>query len=198
MLRLLGRYIFREIFSSALLGTLLATFILFLRGVDPIFELLVKSTSSNTRLVLQLFALAIPARAAVHHSLRRAGRHPDRPGPARDRWRNHRHARRRRLQPQSDRARAPVRRPRHRRGGLRHPAPDAVFHPQTFTDIKNQLEATQLSADVTPRVFVENFPNTILYVGDVRPGRLAQHFRRRCRAARTAHQRHARQGRRGP
>ena len=39
-----------------------------------------------------------------------------------------------------------------------------------YTDIKNQLEATQLSADVTPRVFVENFPNTILYVGDVRPG----------------------------
>ena len=35
MLRLLGRYIFREIFSSALLGTLLATFILFLHGVDP-------------------------------------------------------------------------------------------------------------------------------------------------------------------
>jgi LPS export ABC transporter permease LptG len=39
-----------------------------------------------------------------------------------------------------------------------------------YTDIKNQLEATQLSADVAPRVFVENFPNTILYVGDVRPG----------------------------
>src|SRR6185369_15944900 len=39
-----------------------------------------------------------------------------------------------------------------------------------YTDIKNQLEATQLSAEITPRVFVENFPNTILYVGDVRPG----------------------------
>ena len=37
-----------------------------------------------------------------------------------------------------------------------------------YTDIMNQLEATQLSADITPRVFVENFPNTILYVGDVR------------------------------
>ena len=61
MLRLLGRYIFREIFSSAVLGTLLATFILFLREVDPIFELLVKSTTANTRLVLQLFALAIPS-----------------------------------------------------------------------------------------------------------------------------------------
>ena len=42
---------------------------------------------------------------------------------------------------------------------------------QKSTEIKNQLEATQLSADITPRVFVEgNFPNAILYVGDVRPG----------------------------
>ena len=47
MLRLLGRYIFREIFSSAVLGTLLATFILFLRQVDPIFELLVRSTAAE-------------------------------------------------------------------------------------------------------------------------------------------------------
>jgi lipopolysaccharide export LptBFGC system permease protein LptF len=58
--RLLGRYIFREIFSSAVLGTLLATFILYLREVDPIIELLVKSTTANTRVVLQLFALAVP------------------------------------------------------------------------------------------------------------------------------------------
>ena len=43
-----------------MLGTLLATFILYLREVDPIFELLVKSTTANTRLVLQLFLLAIP------------------------------------------------------------------------------------------------------------------------------------------
>ena len=59
-MRLLSRYIFREILTSALLGTLLASFILFLRRVDPIFELLVKSSSANTHLVLQLFALAIP------------------------------------------------------------------------------------------------------------------------------------------
>jgi lipopolysaccharide export LptBFGC system permease protein LptF len=37
VLRLLGRYIFREIVASAVLGTLLATFILYLRQVDPIF-----------------------------------------------------------------------------------------------------------------------------------------------------------------
>ncbi len=60
MLRLLGRYIFREILASAVLGTLLATFILYLRQVDPIFELLVKSTPANAHLVLQLFLLSIP------------------------------------------------------------------------------------------------------------------------------------------
>ena len=63
---------------------------------------------------------------------------------------------------------------------------------QKYTDIKNQLEATQLSAEITPRVFVENFPNTILYVGDVRPGRVAQHLRGRRRAAGEALQRNAR------
>ena len=47
---------------------------------------------------------------------------------------------------------------------------------QRVTDIKNQLEATQLNAEITPRVFVENFPNTILYVGDVRPRRLARNI----------------------
>ena len=46
-----------------------------------------------------------------------------------------------------------------------------------YTDIKNQLAGHAASADVTPRVFVENFPNTILYVGDVRPGVWRQHFR---------------------
>src|SRR5206468_11804751 len=36
--------------------------------------------------------------------------------------------------------------------------------------ILNKLEAEQLTADIQPRVFEEQFPNTILYVGDVRPG----------------------------
>src|ERR1019366_5173977 len=38
------------------------------------------------------------------------------------------------------------------------------------TRIVNDLMATQLSAEIQPRVFDEDFPNTILYVGDVRPG----------------------------
>ena len=61
MFRLLGRYIFREIISSALLGTLLATFVLFLYKVDPVFELLVRSNGANAQVALELFALALPA-----------------------------------------------------------------------------------------------------------------------------------------
>jgi LPS export ABC transporter permease LptG/LPS export ABC transporter permease LptF len=169
VLRLLGRYIFREIFSSALLGTLLATFILFLRGVDPIFELLVKSTSSNTHLVLQLFALAVPGvlpftipfgvlvgiliglgRLAADGeitAMRAAG-------------------------VSSRKVIGPVLLFAALGTGLAAYATLrlAPYSIHRFTDIKNQLEATQLSADITPRVFVENFPNTILYVGDVRSG----------------------------
>src|SRR6266446_6370378 len=58
-MRILSPYVFREIVSSALLGTLLATFVIFLRGVDKYFELLVRS-SANTGTVLSLFALALP------------------------------------------------------------------------------------------------------------------------------------------
>ena len=169
MLRLLGRYIFREIFSSALLGTLLATFILYLRQVDPIFELLVKSTTANTRLVMQLFALALPGvlpftipfgvlvgiliglgRLAADGeitAMRAAG-------------------------VSSRKVIAPVLLFAALGTGVAALATLRLtpYCIHRYTDIKNQLEATQLSADVTPRVFVENFPNTILYVGDVRPG----------------------------
>jgi LPS export ABC transporter permease LptG len=35
-------------------------------------------------------------------------------------------------------------------------------------DLRNELLKQQLSADVEPRVFIENFPNKILYVGEVK------------------------------
>src|SRR5215471_4934469 len=169
MLRLLGRYIFREILSSAVLGTLLATFVLFLRGADPIFELLVKSNGATYRVVLEMFALALPgvlpytipfgvlvgiliglgrmASDGEITAMRAAG-------------------------VSSRRVIAPV---------LLFAAigtgvgayttlrltPSAL---RRYTQLVNRLEETQLSADIPPRVFVENFPNTILYVGNVKPG----------------------------
>jgi lipopolysaccharide export LptBFGC system permease protein LptF len=38
------------------------------------------------------------------------------------------------------------------------------------TQIINELMRNGLSADIQPRVFDEDFPNVILYVGNVQPG----------------------------
>jgi LPS export ABC transporter permease LptG/LPS export ABC transporter permease LptF len=167
--RILGRYIFREILSSALLGTFLATFVLFLQRADPIFEILVRSNGASARIALELFALALPgvlpytipfgvlvgiliglgrmASDGEIVAMRAAG-------------------------VSSQRVIAPV---------LVFAAIGAGFGAyvtlrltpeciRNYTKLVNQLEENQLSADITPRVFVENFPNTILYVGNVKPG----------------------------
>jgi lipopolysaccharide export system permease protein len=59
-MRILGRYVFKEIVSSALIGTLLATCVIFLQGVGPLLALLVRS-SVTAGTVLWLFSLALPA-----------------------------------------------------------------------------------------------------------------------------------------
>jgi LPS export ABC transporter permease LptG/LPS export ABC transporter permease LptF len=58
-MRLLGRYVFREILSSTFLGTFLATFVIFLHSIDKIFEVLVHTYASPAT-VVTLFALAMP------------------------------------------------------------------------------------------------------------------------------------------
>src|SRR5260370_20516714 len=56
---LLSRSIFREVASSALLGTVLFTFVLFLQRVGRLFEILVRSSAPPST-VGYLFTLAIP------------------------------------------------------------------------------------------------------------------------------------------
>ncbi|HLY64492.1 MAG TPA: LptF/LptG family permease, partial [Chloroflexota bacterium] len=58
-MRILSRYIFREIVSSAFLGTFLATAIIFLQKAGTLFEVVVRS-SSNWETVVYLFLLALP------------------------------------------------------------------------------------------------------------------------------------------
>ena len=169
MLRILGRYIFREILSSALLGTLLATFVLFLQKADPIFELLVRSSGANSRVVLEMFALAVPgvlpytipfgvlvgiliglgrmASDGEITAMRAAGVSSRRVIPPVLLF-------------------ALIGAAVGAYATLKF-APDCV---RKYTLLVNRLEATQLTADIHPRVFVENFPNTILYVGNVKPG----------------------------
>src|SRR6266542_2904645 len=58
-MRTLTRYIFREIFSSALLGTFLATAIIFLQQAGTLFEVVVRN-SGGWESMVYLFLLALP------------------------------------------------------------------------------------------------------------------------------------------
>src|ERR1041384_697915 len=59
MLRLVFRYIFREILTSSVLGTLLATFVIFLQKIDRLFEVLVGGNPEPKTIAL-LFAYTLP------------------------------------------------------------------------------------------------------------------------------------------
>ena len=56
-MRILGRYVFREIFVSSLLATTLATFIIFLRFVPALIQLLLRSNDGKVFLLLCLYSL---------------------------------------------------------------------------------------------------------------------------------------------
>ena len=59
MFRILSRYIFREILASSVLGTILATFVVFLQKVDRLFEVLVAG-SPDPKTVCLLLAYMVP------------------------------------------------------------------------------------------------------------------------------------------
>jgi LPS export ABC transporter permease LptG/LPS export ABC transporter permease LptF len=166
--QLLFRYIFREIVSSALIGVVLFTFVLFLRTVGQLFELLVRQTAS-AEIVGYLFALTLPQTLTFTIpigvlvgvliglgrlsgdgeviALRAAGI------PSR-----------RFIWPVA--AFAVL--------GLAASAAVSLYVTpralREFYRIQNELRASYLSAEIQPRVFEERFPNTILYVRDVVPG----------------------------
>ena len=56
---ILGRYIFREIVPSAVLGTVFSTFVIFLQNSGPVFEILIRSSAKPTA-AAYLFALSLP------------------------------------------------------------------------------------------------------------------------------------------
>lgn len=167
-MRTLGRYIFREIISSSLLGMALATSIIFLQGVGKLFEVLVRS-SPRPETVLYLFCLSLPpllpltipfgtlvgilvglGRLATDGeitAMRAAGC-----------------SSRKVVLPVMLFAFIAM---------LVAGAMTLRLTPlsvRVSKDILDKLSASQVSADIEPRVFDEDFPNTILYVGDVRPG----------------------------
>jgi LPS export ABC transporter permease LptG/LPS export ABC transporter permease LptF len=171
-LRLLGRYIFREVVSSAVLGTLLATFVVFLQKLDQLFKVLVGSNAEpRTVLALLLWALppvlplTIPFGVLVGIliglgrlagdgeiiAMRAAG-------------------------VSSRKVILPVLLFASLGLGIAafsslRLAPLAM---RQSTEIMRAIEATKISADIEPRIFDENFPNHILYVGEVKPGDAGQ------------------------
>ena len=104
---LLSRAIFREVANSALLGTVLFTFVLFLQRVGRLFEILVRS-SAPPQTVAHLFALAIPFTLTFTVPLGVLVGVLDCTQPNVHRRRDYRHARGRRAQPQGDCAGAAV------------------------------------------------------------------------------------------
>ena len=168
MLRLLGRYILREVFSSAALGTFLATFVIFLQNVDKLFDVLVRG-NVNAKTVVTLFALAVPPvlpltipfgmLVGILIGLGRMASDGEiiamRAGGV-----------------SSRKVIPPVLLFAALAAGLAAYA-SLRLTPISYREsdrIINELIATRLSAEIQPRVFTEDFPNIILYVGDVRPG----------------------------
>lgn len=166
-MRLLGRYVFREILTSSILGTLLATFIIFLHGADALFKVLVGS-SPRPATIATLLALAMPpvlpftipfgvligiliglGRMSADGeivAMRAAG-------------------------VSSRKVIAPVLLFAMLGTGLSAWA-SLRLTPYSYHEsarILAELAAKRSSAEIQPRVFIEDFPNTILYVDAVRP-----------------------------
>src|ERR1700674_3327184 len=171
---ILGRYIFREVISSTILGTVLATFVIFLQKSGRIFELLI-SSSATPRVAAKVFALALPQLLPLtipfgvlvgiliglgrmssdgEITAMRAAGVPSRKVIA----------------PVVTFALLAT---------LVTAAATLWLTPysawQTYK-ILNQVVAAELTAEVQPRVFEENFPNRVVYVSEVIPGALT-HWR---------------------
>ena len=170
--QILSRYIFREVVSSAVIGTVLFTFVLFLRTVGQLFELLVRQTASPL-IVGYLFTLTLPQTLTFTIpmgvlvgiliglgrlsgdgevvALRAAG------VPTR-----------RLIWPVATFALL----------GLAASAAVSLYLTpralREFYRLQNRLRSSYLSAEIQPRVFEESFPNTILYVRDVIPGEVVR------------------------
>jgi len=171
-MRILSRSIFREVVTSSLLGTVLFTFVLFLQRVGKLFETLVRS-SAPPKTVAQLFLLDIPftfsftiplgVLVGVLITLNRMSADGEITAM-------------RACGISSRKVVAPI-----LTVAMIAMAITATstlwltpYSISTTYKIVNKLLAAQLTAEVQPRIFEEQFPNKILYVGDVLPGPVAR------------------------
>ena len=165
---ILRKYVFKEILSSALLGTLLCTFVIFLQGVGRLFELFVRS-SAQPKTVAYLFTLAmapvlpltVPFGVLVGILIGLGRMSADGEITA---MRAAGVSSRRVIMPVIALALMAM-----AVAGAASAWLTPVAIRETYR-IWNRLAAAQVTAEIQPRIFEEQFPNTILYVGDVRPG----------------------------
>ncbi len=167
-MRILSRTIFREILSSAALGAFLFTFVLFLRNLDRLFALLVRSSATPT-VVAKLFLFAIPATipfslplgvlVGVLIALSRMSADGEIT------------AMRAAGVPSVSVVRPVL---AFSTCGLIITAIASLWiTPLTLkltSDIAKNLAAAQLTTDIQARIFEEQFPNTVLYVDEVVTG----------------------------
>lgn len=165
---ILFRYVFREIVVSTLIGTLLFTFVLFLQTIGEVMPLLIGPNVSGQQtlylfllLVPQTLVFTIPVGVLVGvlvglgrmstdgeiTAIRAAGI----PG-------------RRLVRPIAVWAVL---------GAAASGATSHYWNPwaqRELQAVQEKLKISQATAQVQPRVFIESFPNFVLYVGDVLPG----------------------------
>ncbi|HYP08088.1 MAG TPA: LptF/LptG family permease [Bryobacteraceae bacterium] len=165
---LLGRKVFGEIVSRALLGATLFTFVLFLQRLGRLFEEIVRG-SADTSTIAYLFALllppvltfTIPVGVLVGTLIALSRMSADAEVTAM------------RASGLSSRR---LLRPVLLFGFLATVLTGAIstwITPMAFREmykLRNKLIAAQLTAEIQERVFAEQFPDTILYVGSVVPG----------------------------
>ena len=165
---ILNRRVFREIASGALLGAVLFTFVLFLQRIGRLFELLVRSSASLST-VAELFALVLPPTlpftvpigVLVGILLGLSRMSSDGEITA---MRSAGIPSRRLLFPVILFAAFAT---------VITAAASLWLTPWSIREtyrIVNRLAAAQLTAEIQPRVFEEQFPNKILYVADVVSG----------------------------
>jgi LPS export ABC transporter permease LptG/LPS export ABC transporter permease LptF len=169
---LLFRAVFREVAGSAVLGTILFTFVLFLQRVGRLFEILVRSTAPPAT-VAQLFALAVPftltftlplgVLVGVLIALSRMSSDGEITAM-------------RAAGVPSRKVIAPVLTFALLATVVTAAASLWLTPYSTWRTYKilNQLVAAELTAEVQPRVFEEQFPNRIVYVSEVIPGTLTR------------------------
>lgn len=164
----LNRKVFGEIAYSAVLGTSLFLFVLFLQKLGKLFEILVRSSASAptvgylfTLIIPPTLTFAVPVGVLVGVLLGMSRMSADGEVVAM-----------RSAGLQTRRLLVPV-----TLFALMAMAVTAAatlwLTPRSISEtyrILNRLLAEQLTAEIKPRVFEESFPNRVFYVGDVLPG----------------------------